>query len=555
MLTQLNIKDFAIIDSVDVTLGNGMTVLTGETGAGKSILLDALSMVLGDRADSGVIRHGAERADITAVFDIADSKPAARWLQEHELESEDECVLRRVINADGRSKSYINGRPVPLQSLRALCESLVDIHGQHEHQSLLKDAVQRELLDEFGGLHALTTSTENAYREWRDCAARLHALQGAAGNRDERLDLLRYQVSELRALDPHADELQGLEEQHAKLSNADRVSTGLAELINELYETDTSVHDRLARLTSQAQALATVDDDYARLGQLLESARINIDEAVSEARDQLAGCEFDPARLAEIDKRLGAMHELARKHRISPAELPAQLASMASELDDLENAGSRIEEFQTSLDSALQAYRDAAGRLSAARRKAAKKLGRAVTEIMQTLGMQGGELMAVIDTDDGKPGPYGDDTVRLDVTANTGQPLRALRKVASGGELSRISLAVQLVATHTARIPTLIFDEIDAGIGGATAEIVGQKLATLGAQYQTLCVTHLPQVAARADHHLQVSKISGDSLTRTRVRQLDGQERVNEIARMLGGVELTPQSLAHAEAMVSGNPG
>jgi DNA repair protein RecN (Recombination protein N) len=553
MLTQLNIKDFAIIDSVDVTLGNGMTVLTGETGAGKSILLDALSMVLGDRADSGVIRHGAERADITAVFDIADSKPAARWLQEHELESEDECVLRRVINADGRSKSYINGRPVPLQSLRALCESLVDIHGQHEHQSLLKDAVQRELLDEFGALHALSGATANAYREWRDCAAQLQALQGAADNRDERLDLLRYQVSELRALDPRSDELQQLEEQHVKLSNADRLSTGLAELISELYETDTSVHDRLARLTSRAETLAAVDDDYARLSQLLESARINIDEAVSEARDQLAGCESDPARLAEIDKRLGAMHELARKHRIAPAELPAQLEKMASELDDLENAGSRIEEYRTNLDSALEAYRDVAGRLSAARRKAAKKLGRSVTEIMQTLGMQGGELMAVVDTDDGKPGPSGDDTVRLDVTANSGQPLRALRKVASGGELSRISLAVQLVATHAARIPTLIFDEIDAGIGGATADIVGQKLATLGAQYQTLCVTHLPQVAARADHHLQVSKISGDSLTRTRVRQLDGRERVNEIARMLGGVELTPQSLAHAEAMVSGN--
>ncbi|MDH3715187.1 MAG: DNA repair protein RecN, partial [Gammaproteobacteria bacterium] len=464
MLTQLNIKDFAIIDSVDVTLGNGMTVLTGETGAGKSILLDALSMVLGDRADSGVIRHGAERADITAVFDIADSKSATRWLQEHDLDSENECVLRRVINADGRSKCYINGRPVPLQSLRALCESLVDIHGQHEHQSLLKDAVQRELLDEFGALHSLTSATANAYLEWHNCVERLQALQGAADNRDERLDLLRYQVSELRALDPRTGELQQLEEQHVKLSNADRVSTGLAELINELYETDASVYDRLARLTGQAQSMGAVDEDYSRLGQLLESARINIDEAVSEARDQLAGCESDPARLAEIDRRLGAMHELARKHRITPAELAAQLDKMSTELDDLENAGSRIEEYQGNLDNALQAYRDVAGRLSTARRKAAKKLGRSVTEIMQTLGMQGGELTVVIDTDDRKPSQYGYDAVRLDVTANAGQPLRALRKVASGGELSRISLAVQLVARHTARIPTLIFDEIDAGI-------------------------------------------------------------------------------------------
>jgi len=552
MLTQLNIKDFAIIDSVDVTLENGMTVLTGETGAGKSILLDALSMVLGDRADSGVIRHGAERADITAVFDISDSKPAERWLREHDLDSEHECVLRRVINADGRSKSYINARPVPLQSLRTLCETLVDIHGQHEHQSLLKDTVQRELLDEFGALHSLTSATANAYRDWRACAEQLQALQGAADNRDERLDLLRYQVSELRALDPRPNELQQLEEQHVKLSNADRLSSGLAELISELYETDNSVHDRLARLSSRAEALAAVGDDYLRLGQLLESARINIDEAVSEARDQLAGCESDPAQLAEIDKRLGAMHELARKHRIAPAELPAQLEQMHGELDDLENAGSRIAEYQAKLDSELENYRDVAGRLSTARRKAAKKLSRSVTQIMQTLGMQGGELMVVVDTDDSKPGQHGHDTVCLDVTANAGQPLRALRKVASGGELSRISLAVQLVATHTARIPTLIFDEIDAGIGGATADIVGQKLATLGTQYQTLCVTHLPQVAARADYHLQVSKVTENSLIRTRVLRLDGEERINEVARMLGGVELTPQSLAHAEAMVSG---
>ncbi len=553
MLTQLNIKDFAIIDNVDVALDAGMTVLTGETGAGKSILLDALSLVLGDRAESGVVRHGAGRADITAVFDVADCDAARDWLRAQDLDSEDDCVLRRVVGADGRSKSYINGRPVPLQSLRALCETLVEIHGQHEHQSLLKDAVQREVLDEFGGLNALRDTVTAAYRRWRDCEEQVQSLQSAADNRDERLDLLRYQVNELRALDPRAGELQQLEEQHARLSNADRLRAGLAELINGLYEADDSVHDRLARLAAHAEELAGVDAACARLGELLDNARINSDEAVSEARAQLSQCDSDPALLADLDKRLGAMHELARKHRVAPGELHSQLESLSAELDDLENAGSRLAEYRAQLAEALEAYRTAAAKLSAGRRKAARRMSRAVTELMQTLGMQGGEFAPVIDSQPGKPGPHGDDTVRLEVTANAGQPRRALRKVASGGELSRISLAIQLVATRTARIPTLIFDEVDAGIGGATAEMVGQKLAALGSSYQTLCVTHLPQVAACADQHLQVSKIAGDSAARTRVRRLEGEERVNEVARMLGGLDLTPQSLAHAEAMVSGN--
>jgi len=553
MLTQLNIKDFAIIDNVDVALDTGMTVLTGETGAGKSILLDALSLVLGDRAESGVVRHGAGRADITAVFDVADCDAARDWLREQDLDSEDDCVVRRVVGADGRSKSYINGRPVPLQSLRALCETLVEIHGQHEHQSLLKDAVQREVLDEFGGLNALRDTVTAAYRRWRACEEQVQSLQSAADNRDERLDLLRYQVNELRALDPRAGELQQLEEQHARLSNADRLRAGLAELISGLYEADDSVHDKFARLAARAEELAGVDAACARLGELLDNARINSDEAVSEARAQLSQCDSDPALLADLDKRLGAMHELARKHRVAPGELHSQLESLSAELDDLENAGSRLAEYRAQLAEALEAYRTAAAKLSAGRRKAAKRMSRAVTELMQTLGMQGGEFAPEIDSQPGKPGPHGDDTVRLEVTANAGQPRRALRKVASGGELSRISLAIQLVATRTARIPTLIFDEVDAGIGGATAEMVGQKLAALGSSYQTLCVTHLPQVAACADQHLQVSKIAGDSAARTRVRRLEGEERVNEVARMLGGLDLTPQSLAHAEAMVSGN--
>ncbi len=556
MLTQLSIRDFAIVDEVELTLESGMTVLTGETGAGKSILLDALSLALGDRADAGAVRHGAERADICAAFETSGVVAAAQWLGEHDLDTGGECMLRRVINADGRSRAYINGRPATLQSLRELGECLVDIHGQHEHQSLLKDRVQRELLDGFGELGGLAAQTAAAAGAWKTSAARLQALRDAAASRDERLDLLRYQVGELTALAPLAGEFAALEERQARLANAGEIGAGLRAALDELYEQESSIHDRLARLHARLTRLRDYEPGLASLCELLENTRIHASEAVTEARERLAHVEDDPGELAQTEQRLGALHELARKHRVEPDALAAQCERLGAELEDLEHAGARLDECEARVAADLAAYDKSAAQLSEARAAAAHELGAAVSEAMQTLGMPGGRFAATLaQADDPKPRATGRDLVRFEVSANPGQPLRPLGKVASGGELSRISLAIQLIVSRAAHIPTLIFDEVDAGIGGATAEIVGEKLAALGAHYQTLCVTHLAQVAAQAHHHVQVSKMSGASTTRTGVRVLSGEERVNEVARMLGGVDITPQSLAHAESMLGARAG
>ncbi len=559
MLTHIHIWNFAIVERLDLPLENGLTVLTGETGAGKSILLDALGLALGDRADTAVIRHGADKAEISVTFSTDDAPEAEAWLREHELDSAGECIIRRVIAAGGKSKAFINGKPAPAASLRELGEMLVDLHGQHEHQSLLRREAQRQLLDDFAGHGPLLTELAAAWRTWRERQTELERLRQAASERDDRLELLRYQVQELEELALGEDELPQLEAEHRRLANASGLlETGQRVLLTLDGDDPACAGSLLAAALHDVGEMGETDPQLEGVVELLDSAVIQAREAASELRRYLDGLELDPERLAALEQRLATVQDLARKHHCPPEELPALLPRLQAELAELEQAEVRAGNLQAEVDAALADWRKLADKLGKSRRRAAKKLGAAVTESMQTLGMEGGRFeVAVEPLEDDTPSATGAERIEFRVSANPGQPLRPLAKVASGGELSRISLAIQVITAQDSRIPTLIFDEVDVGIGGRVAEIVGQLLRTLGEQRQVICVTHLPQVAALGHHHLQVSKTAEKDRTHSRIAILDRDARVDELARMLGGIEITEQTRSHAREMIerAGMPG
>jgi len=551
MLTHIHIRNFAIIDELDLDLADGMTALTGETGAGKSIVVDALGLALGDRADSAVVRHGAAKAEISASFDIA-ALPAARaWLDDNDLEAEDECLLRRVIAHDGRSKIYINGSPSTLQLVRELGNHLVDIHGQHEHQSLLRRDLQRALLDDYAGNDTLRTQVAESYGRWKSLRTRLDSLTLAGDERQARVELLRFQVRELEALKLEADEYEQLSEEHARLAHAGRLLETAEQGYAALYDADEqSLHTLLGHQLHALAEAAGLDPALKEPLELVNSAQIQLREAADALRHYADALDLDPERLAFVDERLGLIHDLARKHRVRPEELGAHYQRLAEELAELDGQGYDIEALERDLASAESAYREAAEKLRASRIKAARELNKGVTEAMQGLGMEGGHFEIAVSPDEERYAAHGLDEVEFQVSANPGQPIQALAKVASGGELSRISLAIQMIAARSVTVPTLIYDEVDTGIGGAVAEVVGRQLRRLGKDRQVLCVTHLPQVAAQAHHHLQVAKRKGRDSTQTRIETLRDSRRIEEIARMLGGVELTAQTLAHAEEMI-----
>ncbi|MDE2089534.1 MAG: DNA repair protein RecN [Gammaproteobacteria bacterium] len=552
MLTHIHIRDFAIVDRLDVDLEAGMNALTGETGAGKSILVDALGLALGDRADSGTVRHGAEQAEIGVGFAAARSAGVEQWLAERDLDADGECLIRRIVSRDGRSKAYVNGRPVPTQLLKELGEKLVDIHGQHEHQSLLKRDTQRDMLDDYAGHGALLDALAGLFHQWKTLDTELESLRRAMDERAARLDLLRFQVQELEALNPGADELEALNEEHVRLAHAGRLLETSQRLLDEVYQDDdNSLYTRLGRALGELEPLCRIDARLAGTHELFGSALTQLQEGAETLRHYLDHVDLDPQRLHWLDQRLGVFHDLARKHRVAPGELHDLLQRLRRELDALAHADERLEALQQDRDRLSEDYQARARTLSEGRRRAAQALGARVTGIMQELGMPGGRFeITVQPLPDGKPGPSGIDGVEFQVSANPGQPLKPLGKVASGDELSRISLAIHVVAARSAKIDTLVFDEVDAGIGGGVAEIVGQQLRALGASRQVLCVTHLPQVAAQAHHHLQVNKQTRGGSTRVEVRPLPAEERIEEIARMLGGVEITAQTRAHAGEMI-----
>jgi DNA repair protein RecN (Recombination protein N) len=552
MLTHLYIRDFAIIDQVELELASGMTTLTGETGAGKSILVDALGLALGDRADSGAVRHGCERAEVSIGFDVSALPGFLAWLNEQGIDAEDECLIRRIITREGRSRGFINNHPVPMQTLQQAGNWLVDIHGQHEHQSLLRRDVQRELLDDFAGHDDLRRDVAECFGQWRTLKEQWQALQQAAGERESRLDLLRYQVQELDALQPVADEAAALEEEHTRLHHANRLLETCQRALQLLYEDEGALSAQLGHTTQELAQLQLYDARLATPLQLLGEAAIQLDEAAAELRNYVSDVDLDPQRLQEVEDRMNALHDAARKHRVEVAELPALHARLQEELAGLEHSDVKLAGLQTDIDAAAARYRELAKKLGAGRKRAAKTLGKQVSAHIHTLSMPGGRFDIVLDERTAEDfSPQGMEQIEFQVSANPGQPLRPLTKVASGGELSRISLAIQVATARNVRVPTLIFDEVDVGIGGGVAEMVGKQLRTLGVSHQVLCITHLPQVAALAHHHLQVSKQTRDGQTFTAIVPLTETARCEEIARMLGGMEITRQTRAHAKEMIA----
>jgi DNA repair protein RecN (Recombination protein N) len=550
MLTHLSLRDLVIVDHAELEFGPGLTALTGETGAGKSIVVDALLLIAGGRGALDVVRQGAERAEVTASFSAL-SRGALQWLETQAIEHEGEVIVRRVIGADGRSRAYINGQLVPIQGLREFAEFLIEIHGQQEFQHLVKRSAQRQLLDEHLPDEDLTAKVAAIYERYRDCRRDAESLKAAADNRESRLDLLRYQLAELKAEVTSAAAIEELFVEQKRIAGRGRLAAAARTALSAAYEEDgASAHDLLAKASAALRAVAEIDPQLSGAAQLLSEATILTREAAEALRHYLDALDMDPARQEQIERHAAALEALARKHRQPVLELPAQLARIEQEIDTLAKAELSLADLEVKLAALTRDYLTAGERLTEARKRAAAALSRQISELMQSLGMAGGHFAVNVLPSEEPFGPNGRDEVEFVVSANPGQPLKALAKVASGGELSRMSLAVQVAAAANTTALCMVFDEVDAGIGGAVAEIVGRQLRALGLRAQVLIVTHLAQVAAQAHTQFRVTKQSAGDITRTAVKPLSATERVEEIARMLGGIDISDQARAHARDML-----
>ncbi|MEX1031911.1 MAG: DNA repair protein RecN [Cellvibrionaceae bacterium] len=550
MLTHLSINSYTLVDKLDLELHPGMTTITGETGAGKSILLDALGLTLGDRADADRIRAGQKRADIHASFDIERLPEARQWLREQDLNLEGECLLRRVITAEGRSRAYINGHPVTIGQLRGLGEMLIDIHAQHEHQSLLKRNTQRRLLDEYAGHQDLLAQVAEAYREWQATLARFTDLKENAEEASARLQLLSYQVEELDQLALQPGEVEQLETEQKNLANGEAILDKSYKLVALCGGEDQSL---LESLNHALQIVGDLPEDitaFREASQMLASAQIQVEEAQREVERHIDSFDLDPERLQAVEERLTAIFDTARKHRVKPGELPELHYSLSAELQSLSGADADLDQLAAKVANQETAYRELASVLSEQRATAGKRLAKAVNQQLKKLAMEHARLEVDLSAAD-KPGATGLEEVQLLISTNPGQPLKPLVKIASGGELSRISLAIQVVTAQTSPAPTLVFDVIDVGIGGATADVVGQLLRQLGEKAQIICVTHLAQVASKAHSHLRVNKTAKGAQVLTTLEHLNQEQKVEEIARMIGNNKMTQTSLDHAREMLA----
>jgi DNA repair protein RecN (Recombination protein N) len=551
VLNLITVQDLVIVSRLELELGSGMTALTGETGAGKSILIDALGLALGDKADASLIRGGRERAEVSIDVEITDNPAARAWLVENALDDDEACLIRRVLVREGRARAYINGRAASSAQLRALGELLVDIHGQHAHQSLLRATAQRALLDGYAAHPLLTTEVAERHRQFRALDQRWKSLTEARAEREQRLELLRFQLEELDGLALGEQELEELDAEQRRLANLGQLQATAATLVDLLYEGEQSLRDHLGHASADLTALSAIDPSLNETRELIDGATVQIEEAAASLRHYLDGLEMDPARLGVVEQRLGRIHDLARKYRIAPEQLLAFAAERREELEALEQADQSLETLASEREQARAALLECAEALSASRRAAAQRLSETVTAAMQELGMGGGRFQVEVETGDADAiSAQGLDSIAFLVSANPGQPLQPLAKVASGGELSRISLAIQVATAAVAGIPTLVFDEVDVGIGGGVAEIVGRLLRRLGESRQVLCVTHLAQVAAQAHQQLRVQKSSREDQTFTHIDPLDTEQRIDEVARMLGGTEITETTRAHAAEML-----
>ena len=553
MLNHITIKNLAVVDSLSLEFNSGLTVLTGETGAGKSILIDALGLVLGDRAEAAAVRFGAERADVVAEFELQD-QAIKQWLKDNELDDEEasgDCLIRRTINAKGRSRGFINGQPVPLQTLRELGEKLVNIHGQNTHQALLKSDEQRLLLDNFAGISAIRKELNQYYQLWKKKSTEYQKLKQDTAERDAKLDLLRYQVQELDEFELQENEPDSLEEEHKRLSNANRLIGSSQAIYYQLSENDNSISQQLSHSINELQQLAELDDDLTASLEMLNNALIQVDEASSELRHYQDALELDPERLEWLDQRISGIYDLSRKHQVEVDSLYRHIATLKQELEQLEHADTHLEILQQEVEQARYDYFAQAEKLTQDRQKAGPLLADQVSQHIHELGMQHCIFeIRITAIESEQPQSNGMENIEFYVSTNPGQPLRPLSKVVSGGELSRISLAIQVVTAQFSDIPSLIFDEVDVGIGGGIAEMVGNKLRLLGQNAQILCVTHQAQVASQAHNHLKVYKQSDANSTQTSIDQLDEEQRIEELSRMMGGMTITEQTRSHAREML-----
>jgi DNA repair protein RecN (Recombination protein N) len=552
MLSLLRISNYAIIDDIEIEMRAGFSVMTGETGAGKSILVDALGLALGDRADASAVRTGTKRAEISLVFDIESDHPAHAWLVDRGLDDEEHCSLRRTISAEGRSRAFINNQPVTLKDLRAIGRRLVDIHGQHAHQSLLRAPAQRRIVDAHGGLVADAARVADAFADWQLALREQAAHADRSNNRDAELELLRFQLGELDSLDLAEGEPDALRQEAHRLRHIDQLQQAIGQAAQTLYESESgSAHALAAQARRLVESALAHDESLSDLLERIAAAEIELRETGADLARRFDQLEADPARLDEVEARLDRIRQLARRHRVEADGVPALADRLRRDIASLDASAESAAALDTRCKASKRRYVELAEALSKSRRAAGKALGTSVTAKLRELGLGEARFtVSVTRKPEGREDSTGIDQIGFEITTNAGEPPGPLDRIASGGELSRIGLALSVVANDASPIPTLIFDEVDTGIGGAVAEVVGRRLREIATRHQVLCVTHLAQVASQGRHHYRIVKLTDGKSSRTQVRDLDFDQRIEELSRMLGGVEITAATRAHAEEMI-----
>ncbi|UJF19002.1 DNA repair protein RecN [Vibrio sp. SS-MA-C1-2] len=552
MLTNLTISNFAIVKSLDLELNNGMTTITGETGAGKSIAIDALGLCLGDRCESSVVRPNEDKAELTASFSLKDNLTARNWLIENDLADGDECLLRRIVTKEGRSRGYINGSPVPASQLKILGQQLINIHGQHAHQQLMKKEYQLSMLDQYAGHHQLLNRCRKEYQLWRQIKNELKKRQQNREENEAQRQLISYQVIELNELGLIDGEYQELESEHILLSNSGQLVSLTQTLLNVLYESEEeNALGLLQRATNHLGELNELDSSTEEFNTMVNDAVIQIEEVGQNLQRYFNNIELDPERLSYVEERIGKVMSLARKHQVQPVELFQHHQDLSQQLESLDNGDEALDELKENLETQWASYLKCAEKLTKSRRRYATELNEYISASMHDLSMENGQFNIEITSDpEHHATPLGIDLIEFQVSTNPGQPLQCLAKVASGGELSRISLAIQVITAQKVETPSLIFDEVDVGISGPTAAVVGRMLRTLGKSTQVICVTHLPQVAGSGHQQLFVAKKSDNKSTETTMNLLTEKARVKELARLLAGDKITETTLANAKELL-----
>lgn len=553
MLLSINISNYTLVESLEIEFAQGTTAITGETGAGKSLVLDALRMALGDRADTDTIRHGKERAEITATFDINTIEAAKTWLDANDFNSDENCILRRIYTREGRSRGYINGQPSTMSQLQELGDMLTDIHSQHEHQSLLRKETHRRLLDEYANAEDLATKVAREYSAWHKVRIDLTNLLQRSDELDDRKDLLNFQVNELQQIDLTAKHLEQLELEQKTLANAEQIVQDSHNLLAICEQAEGfNLRDSLNKALSILANIEYKPDALKITEELLQGGLIQIEEAINEISHHIDRFEADPQRLQIVEEQLSAIFQLSRKHRVNPDQLETTLQTLEAELKNLIGGSENINALEEKLADLASSYEKSAKQLSSKRKAASKAMSKDINRQLQKLSMEGAELLVQLSpVNNSEYRSRGLEETEFLLATNPGQPHKMLAKIASGGELSRVSLAIQVVAASHSTMPTLVFDEVDVGIGGSTADIVGQLIKQLGERGQVISVTHQPQVAAHAHHHYRASKVIEDNSAESLMAPLNQQQRVEELARMLGGAKVTKQTLSHASELLS----